>query len=233
MTASLILYGSPLSPFQRKVEAVMALKGLDYDCEDVSVMDMPDWYKKISPLGRIPSLRDREIAEDGPEGTLSDSSAICGYLEKRQPEPAVYPADPFDHGRALWLEEYADTGMAMAGGMGLFRPILFNLFQRKQPDLETARRTWNEKLPPLYDYLEQQLDGRPHFIGDTITIADISVACQIAQTDMVAGLPDKSRWPTLVAHYEAMKAHDCFQRNSQGCAKILAKMVPEKFDLNA
>ncbi|NCN85215.1 MAG: glutathione S-transferase family protein, partial [Sphingomonadales bacterium] len=43
MTASLILYGSPLSPFQRKVEAVMALKGLDYDCEDVSVMDMPDW----------------------------------------------------------------------------------------------------------------------------------------------------------------------------------------------
>jgi len=233
MTASLILYGSPLSPFQRKVEAVMALKGLDYDCEDVSVMDMPDWYKKISPLGRIPSLRDREIAEDGPEGTLSDSSAICGYLEKRQPEPAVYPADPFDHGRALWLEEYADTGMAMAGGMGLFRPILFNLFQRKQPDLETARRTWNEKLPPLYDYLEQQLDGRPHFIGDTITIADISVACQIAQTDMVAGLPDKSRWPTLVAHYEAMKAHDCFQRNSQGCAKILAKMVPEKFDLSA
>ena len=59
MTTSLVLYGSPLSPFQRKVEAVMALKGLEYDCEDVSVMDMPDWYKAISPLGRIPSLRDR------------------------------------------------------------------------------------------------------------------------------------------------------------------------------
>ncbi len=232
MTASLLLYGSPLSPFQRKVEAVLALKGLDYDCEDVSVMDMPDWYMEISPLGRIPSLRDRDIAAEGPAGTITDSSAICGYLEKRQPEPAVYPADPFDHGRALWLEEFADTGMAMVGGMGVFRPIIFNLFQRKEPDLDTARQTWNEKLPPLYDYLEQQLDDRSRFFGDTITIADIAVASQIAQTEMLAGLPDKARWPALVAHYEAMKAHDCFQRNSAGCGRILAKIVPEKFDLN-
>ena len=232
MTASLILYGSPLSPFQRKVEAVLALKGLDYDCEDVSVMDMPDWYMEISPLGRIPSLRDRDIAEDGPAGTITDSSAICGYLEKRQPEPALYPADPFDHGRALWLEEFADTGMAMAGGMGVFRPIIFNLFQRKEPDLDTARTTWNEKLPPLYDYLEAQLDGGVHFIGDAITIADIAVACQIAQTEMLAGLPDQTKWPALVAHFEAMKRHDCFQRNSEACAKMLANIVPEKFDFN-
>jgi len=233
MTASLVLYGSPLSPFQRKVEAVMALKGLDYDCEDVNVMGMPDWYKAISPLGRIPSLRDRDIAEDGAAGTITDSSAICGYLEKRQPEPSVYPADAFDHGRALWLEEYADTGLAMASGMGVFRPIIFNLFQRKQPDIETARKTWNEKLPPLWDYLEHYLDGRSHFIGDSITIADISVAAQIAQTEMLAGLPDKSRWPSLVAHFEAMKAHDCFQRNNADCDRILAKLVPEKYDLSA
>jgi len=232
MTASLVLYGSPLSPFQRKVEAVMALKGLDYDCEDVNVMGMPDWYKAISPLGRIPSLRDRDISEEGPAGTITDSSAICGYLEKRQPEPAVYPADAFDHGRALWLEEYADTGLAMAGGLGLFRPIIFNLFQRKEPDIETARKTWNEKLPPLWDYLEHYLDGGAYFIGESITIADISVASQIAQTEMLAGLPDKARWPSLVAHFEAMKAHDCFQRNNAGCGKILAKIVPEKFDLS-
>ncbi len=232
MTASFLLYGSPLSPFQRKVEAVMALKGLDYDCEEVSVMAMPDWYREISPLGRIPSLRVKEIAEKGPGGTITDSSAICGYLEKRQPEPAVYPADPFDHGRALWLEEYADTGLAMAGGMGLFRPIVFNLFQRKEPDLDTARKTWNEKLPPLWDYLEDYLDGRAHFIGDTISIADIAVASQIAQTDMLAGLPDRAKWPALVAHYQAMKGHDCFQRNNEGCARILAKLVPEKFDLS-
>ena len=105
-------------------------------------------------------------------------------------------------------------------------------FQRKEPDLETARRTWNEKLPPLYDYLETQLDGGDYFIGGAITIADIAVACQIAQTEMLAGLPDRTKWPALVAHFEAIKAHDCFQRNNEACVKMLAKIVPEKFDLN-
>ena len=233
MTQPYILYGSPLSPFQRKVEAVLALKGFDYECEAVNVMGMPEWYLEISPLARIPALRDPAIATEGAAGTIADSSAICGYLEKKQSEPSIYPDDPFDCGRSLFLEEYADTGMAMAGGMGLFRPIIFNLFQGKEPDLDTARKTWNEKLPPLYDYLEKELDGRSHFFGDNISIADISVAVQIFQTDLLAGPPDAGKWPALVAHYEAMKAHDCFERNRTACDKMLAKVVPEKFDLTA
>ena len=233
MTESLILYGSPLSPFHRKVEAVLTLKGLAYDSEAINVMGMPDWYKEISPLARIPSLRDTSIGTEGAAGTITDSSAICGFLEKKAPAPAVYPSDAFDHGRALWLEEYADTGMAMVGGMGIFRPIVFSLFQGKTPDLDVARKSWNEKLPPLYDYLEAQLDGGRHFIGDTITIADIAIACQIAQTDLLAGEPDAAKWPALVAHYQMMKSHACMQGNLSICTKMLAKVVPEKFDLNA
>lgn len=232
MTNPYILYGSPLSPFQRKVEAVLALKRLDYDCEAVSIPGPPDWYRAINPLGSIPALRDSSIATEGPGGTLCDSSAICAFLEKKHGDPSLYPDDPYLHGRALWFEEYADTGMAMAGGMYLFRPIVFNLFQGKEPDLETARKTWNQKLPPLWDYLEKELDGRAYFIGETTTIADIAVACQIAQSDLLAGPPDDSKWPALTAHYNAMKAHDCFQRNLAGCQKMLAKLVPEKFDLS-
>ncbi len=233
MSAQFILYGSPLSPFQRKVEAVLALKGLDFESEAVAVMAMPDWFKEISPLGRIPALRDTVVGTEGTAGTLTDSSAICGYLEKKQPEPAIYPDDPFDYGRALWLEEYADTGMAMAGGLGLFRPIAFKLFQGKEPDLETARSTWNEKLPPLYDYLEKQLDGGQYFVGNALSIADISIACQLMQTDMLAGPPNPAKWPALFAFLKAMKAHAAFKRNLTVCGKMLAKVLPEKFDLSA
>lgn len=233
MTAELILYGSPLSPFQRKVEAVLALKGLEYDCEAVSIPGPPDWYREINPLGSIPALRDTAFGSEGPAGTIADSSAICAYLEKKKPNPSVYPNDPFEYGRALWLEEFADTGLAREGGMGLFRPIVFNLMQGKEPDLETARNTWNVKLPPLWEYLEKQLDGKSHFIGNSITIADIAVACQLFQTDMLAGQPDTGQWPGLVAHYESMKMHDCFKRNRTVCAKIMAKMIPEKFDLRS
>ena len=232
MTAPYILYGSPLSPFQRKVEAVLSLKGAEYDCEPISIPGPPDWYREINPLGSIPTLRDTAVGKNGADGTICDSSAICAYLEKKHPEVLVYPDDSYDYGRALWLEEFADTGMAREGGMGLFRPIVFNIFQGKEPDLDTARQTWTEKLPPLWDYLEKELDGRSHFYGETITIADIAVAAQIFQTYMLVGAPDAGKWPGLVAHFEVMKADECFARNKAGCDKMMAKFVPEKFDLS-
>lgn len=233
MTAPYILYGSPLSPFQRKAEAVLALKGLDYDCEAINIMAMPDWYLEISPLARIPALRDTSIATEGVAGTIADSSAMCGYLEKKCPQPAAYPNDPYLYGRALWLEEYADSVMAMNGGGGVFRPIIFAAMSGGEPDLETARTTWNEKLPPLWDYLEQQLDGRQYFLGEKLSIADISIAAQLMQTDLIAGPPDAEKWPALAAFLAAMNAHEIFQRNLTVCKKMLAKMMPEKFNLAA
>ncbi|GAA0472732.1 glutathione S-transferase family protein [Parasphingorhabdus litoris] len=232
MTAEFILYGSPLSPFQRKTEAVLALKGLDYDCVAINIMAMPDWYLEISPLARIPALRDMSVGTEGTAGTIADSSAMCGYLEKKCPQPAAYPDDPFLFGRALWLEEFADSALAMNGGGGVFRPIIFSAMAGKEPDLETARKTWNEKLPPLWDYLEGQLDGGQYFLGDGLSIADIAVAAQLMQTDLIAGPPDAAKWPGLVAFLEAMNAHDVFKRNLTACNKMLAKMVPEKFDLS-
>ncbi len=233
MTAEIVLYGSPLSPFQRKTEAILALKGLDYDCVAINIMAMPDWYLEISPLARIPALRDMSIGTEGTAGTIADSSAMCGYLEKKCPQPAAYPDDPFLYGRALWLEEYADSVLAMNGGGGVFRPIIFSAMSGKEPDLKTARITWNEKLPPLWDYLEGQLDGRQYFLGDRLSIADIAIAAQLMQTDLIAGPPDAGKWPGLVAFLEAMNAHEVFQRNLSACQKMLAKMVPEKFDLAA
>ena len=49
----LVVYGSPVSPFVRKVETVLQEKGLEYDFENVNIMDLPDWYREINPLGRI------------------------------------------------------------------------------------------------------------------------------------------------------------------------------------
>ncbi|MEW4468005.1 glutathione S-transferase family protein [Parasphingorhabdus sp. JC815] len=232
MTAPYILYGSPLSPFQRKVEAIFALKGLDYEREAINIMAMPDWYLEISPTARIPALRDTSIATEGPEGTISDSSAICGYLEKKHPQPACYPEDPYLYGRALWLEEYADSALAMTCGMGVFRPLIFALMGGKKPDVASARATWNEKLPPLWDYLEKQLDGGTYFLGDRLSIADISIAAQLIQMDLIALPFDTTKWPGLASFLKTMNAHDIFRHNITTCQKMLTKMVPEKFDLS-
>ena len=71
-----VVHGASGSPFVRKVAAVCIEKGVDYEIEAVNVFDPPDWFRAISPLKRIPVLRDRSIAEEGVEGTIADSSAI-------------------------------------------------------------------------------------------------------------------------------------------------------------
>jgi glutathione S-transferase len=193
---------------------------------------MPEWFQEISPARRIPVLRDRRHGTQGPAGTIPDSSAICAYAERLAPEPRLYPEDPFEHGRAVWIEEYADSELAGVAGLGVFRPIMFPRFQGKESDLDTARSTWNDKLPRYFDYLESVLDGGEHFVGDAFSIADLAVACQLTQLDLVVGPPDANRWPALAGHLEGAKARPSFQGNLEACGKMLARVLPEKVDLS-
>ncbi|MEL7446727.1 MAG: glutathione S-transferase family protein, partial [Pseudomonadota bacterium] len=96
---NLVIYGTPVSPFVRKVAAVCLIKQADFEIEAVNVFDPPEWFVEISPMKRIPVLRDRSIATEGVDGTIADSSAICAYVEKKHPETALYPRDAFALGR--------------------------------------------------------------------------------------------------------------------------------------
>jgi len=226
-----VVYGSPASPFVRKVMVVLAHAGVAYDFEDVNILAMPDWFVEISPARRIPVLRDKSIGETGVAGTLPDSSAISLFLEQRL-GIGLYGTGPFEAGRVAWMEEYADTVMAMPIGLNFFRPLMFPLFSGKPSDIETAREASQEKFPPLFDYLEGVLDGGDYFVGGQYSLADIAVACQMTQIDLVAGLPDAGRWPALVSHTEAMKARPGFKENLETVSKMFSAILPEKVDLN-
>jgi glutathione S-transferase len=233
---TLILYGAPLSPFVRKVEVVLREKGIAFESESVNILPMPDWFKEISPARRIPVLRDTSVGTEGRAGTIPDSSAICAFLEKKQPSPSLYPSEAFAHGRAIWFEEWADSELAQAIGLGIFRPLMFPRFQGKAPDVASAKTAWQEKLPRLFDYLESELEAagasKPedarHLLGGTLSIADVAIGVQLAQLEMVAGLPDVRRWPRSVTYAERLIARPSFAPNLAICRKI----VRERVDLN-
>ena len=229
--ADYLVYGTPLSPFVRKVEVVLHTRGIQYDFENINIMAMPDWFLEISPARRIPVLRDRTIGKEGVPGTIADSSAICLYLDRKL-KAGLYGNSDFEAGRATWLEEYADTEVAGPLGMQVFRPIMFPRFQGRESDLDTARKGWNETLPARFDYLEETLDGREFFVGESFSIADIAIGSQMIQLDLVAGTPDAAKWPALVKHTEAMKSRPGFAENLATCGKMLAKILPEKVNLS-
>lgn len=228
--ADLVIYGSPVSPFVRKVEAVCLEKGVEYEVEAVNVFDPPEWFREISPMKRIPVLRDRSIAEEGVGGTIADSSAICGFIEKKHPESPVYPEDPYAYGRALFVEEYADTNLAATGGMGIFRPIFFSINQGKEPDLDTARASWADKMPEILRWLDSALGSDEFYAGNAMSIADITVTTCLMQIALVADV-SLDDYPRLAAHQKRMRTRDSIAAPYARAERFIRKAVPEPFSL--
>lgn len=225
----LVVYGSPVSPFGRKVEALLIEKGIEYDFEPVDFFNPTEEFIAISPMRRIPIIRDRSVGTGGALGSIADSSAICGFIERKHPEPALYPADAYDYGRALFLEEFADTSLAQIGGGSIFRPIFFPLLQGKESDPGTAGKAWKEDMPQVLSYLDSRL-GDEFFLGGQISIADIAVTCCLMQVILVADI-DLSPWPKLAAHTERMMKRGSIAGPFARAEKFVRRVMPERISL--
>jgi len=205
---ALIVYGGSLSPFVRKVCVVMAEKGVEFTVENVNPFAPPPEFLTISPLKRIPVLRDTDQAEPN---TLSDSSVICDYLEHKFPNPPLYPKDPFLRARALWYEEYADSILAQTIGPGLFFQRVVKKMMKQQPDEALCAATMTEKLPPLFDYLEKEIGDREYFVGNAFSIADVTVGTMLVNFDHAGEIVDAKRWPKLAAYGQRIHARPSFK----------------------
>tara|TARA_R110002110_G_scaffold86743_3_gene226297 strand:+ start:2667 stop:3332 length:666 start_codon:yes stop_codon:yes gene_type:complete len=218
---TLTVYGASLSPFVRKVRVFLAEKGQDYTLEQVNIFPPPDWFLEISPLKRIPVLRDDSAGE---EATLPDSSAICGYLERKVPEPALYPRAAFGYGEALWYEEYADSELAGNIGMGVFRPVVVNRMMGKEPDNAAAEKTLQEKLPRHFAYFDKAIGTKDFLAGDTFGIADISLATQFVNLAHAGFRPDATDYPDLTRYLAAIHSRSSFAACIEEETALLKKL---------
>jgi glutathione S-transferase len=215
MDQPLLIIGSYLSPYVRKVLLMLELKGVDYRIDPIVPFFGDDTFARLSPLRQIPVLVDGDLV-------LNDSSVICQYLEERYPQPALYPADIADRARARWLEEYADSRMGQV--------IIWQLFNQKmigpavwgrEPDPAVIEKTCNEDLPAILDYLEGWLPASGWLFGE-LSIADLSVAAFLRNAQFSRYEIDAERWPKLATFYRNALALDIFQhlaRFEMTCAK--------------
>ena len=86
----MIIYGTSLSFFVRKVLAYAAERGIEVETRIVNPRVPDPEFAEASPLRKIPAMRDGNYC-------LSDSSAIIHYLEAKYPEGALIPAEPAWH----------------------------------------------------------------------------------------------------------------------------------------
>ena len=162
------VHGVLLSPFVRKVMLALEFKGMAYENAPVFPGADDPAFRAISPLGKIPVLEHDDFA-------IPDTSVICRYLERLQPEPALYPADPREEARACWLEEFADSKLMDALGT-LFQQVFLrpNMLGEATEEAVVAEIR-EQRLPPLLDYLEGEVGEGLALVGDAPSIADLSV----------------------------------------------------------
>jgi glutathione S-transferase len=197
----MIVYGSILAPAVRKVMAFLGEKGLAAEHRPVAPQDPSPEFRRASPLGRIPALDDGGFL-------LADSTAICHYLERRFPEPPLFPAEASDYGRMVWFDQFADGALGTAECTVVTNVVLSGL-RGQAPDLGAVAVAVERELPPFYDYLEGEIAG-PFLVGDRVSLADLAVASPFVSLAIAGRSPDATRWPRLTRYVAAILARRAF-----------------------
>ncbi len=219
----MIIYGAILSPFVRKVAMFAAEKGVEVELRPGGMGQGGDEFAEASPFGKMPALRDVGAAPDGSDFLLSDSSAICAYIDAKYPENPLIPAEPCARGECIWLDEFADTILMTTGGKMFFNRVVMPYFLKRDGDLAAAAMAEAEELPRLLDWLDARLAGRDYLIGDALTLADISVVVMFHNIIECGGSVDAGTHPNLKRWLDAVSARPSLAPHNAKMSAIIAK----------
>jgi len=213
----MIIFGSSLSPYVRKVLAFAGEKGIDYELQPTGFPNHSPEYLEASPFRKMPALRDGDYS-------LADSSAIIHYMEAKHPEPALIPTDPELRGKAIWFDEFSDTILTACGTKMFFNRIVAPRFMGREGDLAAAETAERQELPPILDYLEKVVpDAGQYLVGDGITLADIAVASPFANLAHLNCDIDASRHGRVRSWVDSILARPSFAPWIEREAAMLAK----------
>ncbi len=144
-----------LCPYAQRVSISLDEKGVDFKRMIIDLSNKPDWFKRISPLGKVPLL----IVENEDKKTvIFESVVILEYLEETQPSP-LYSANPLL--RAMersWIEFGSSLLSDIAG---LYSAPTDEAFQGKAQQISNKSAT-----------LDAAIGKGPWFSGDKFTLVD-------------------------------------------------------------
>jgi len=196
------IYGVPLSVHTRKVIVVALAKGLEHEVVPVVPVipdNPPANWRELSPTGKIPALTHGDF-------TVSDSAAICGYLEKIHPAEPVYPSAPRDFATALSFEQYAGA---------LFREVVHPLFHETFVSPRIHKVTTNQKrvdgvlagpVPEMFGYLDAAIGG-DYLVGNRAGVADFAVVSNLINYQYIGFDLDRKRFGRLAAFFDRVLRH--------------------------
>lgn len=184
-----------MSPNGLRAQVFLAEKGLDIDTVPVDILKgetQGDAFKQKNSLGEVPVLE----LDDGT--ILTESIAICRYLEALHPDPSLFGRDPLAQARIeMWNRRMEIQIFATIGAVGLHEFSLFKGRIEQFPDFAASqRRRFQDRLAWLDG---EMADGRPFIAGDSFSVADITGMAALMVVDFTKecipdGLKSLKQW---------------------------------------
>lgn len=148
----LTLVSHDLCPYVQRAAIALLEKGVRFERVNIDLADKPDWFERVSPLGKVPLLK-----VDG-DAVLFESSVICEYLEETQPHP-LHPADPLERARHRAWVEFGSAVLSDLWG-----------FETAKDAATTERKA--AALKAKFMRVEGSLGDGPYFAGERFSLVD-------------------------------------------------------------
>ncbi len=142
-----------------RVALAAAHKGVGVDWVDIDPTDRAE-VRALSGQELVPVMQ----APDGE--VIADSTSILAWLERRVPEPALWPVDAAARARV-------DIAVEWFNGVWKVAPnAIDEEIASGSPD-KSRIAAWSDELTRWLRRFDALLEGRDHLLGDTLGVLDV------------------------------------------------------------
>jgi glutathione S-transferase len=183
------------APNPRRVRIFLAEKGIDVPRVD---LDLQKFEARTPEFSRINSLQQAPVLVLDDGTIITESVAICRYLEEAHPTPALFGASAVERAKVeMWNRRMEIELFATCGNIALHT---FEFFKDRIIQVPAFAEAQRETMPKKWAWLDRELaDERPFIAGDSFSVADItgmtaSMVAEYAGVPIPAGLRHAKRW---------------------------------------
>ncbi|MCG8490547.1 MAG: glutathione S-transferase family protein [Sneathiellales bacterium] len=170
---TLTLISHVLCPYVQRISISLQEKGVPFERRDIDLSAKPDWFLKLSPLGKVPVLI---VEQDGQQHSVFESSVILQYLEEMF-APPMLDNDPLIRARQRsWIEV----------GSSLLNDIAGFYMAPTESHLEEKR----EKLASGFRRVEEELLTASWFQAADFSLVDCVYAPVFRYFDVFEQIDD-------------------------------------------